>query len=81
MWLAVSLVSGLATSVIFRRKPHGTTQRRSLPAVLLGLTLTAARPAIKLWLGHQTKLWLARLVSQVLENHLVARPSPPSKFR
>jgi len=80
-WLAGSLASGIAASFLFRRKPQSTKKRRSLSAILLDLTLTAARPMVKLWLGDQFKLWLARLASQAAENRLLSRTSPTSKFR
>jgi len=81
IWLAASLASGIATSILLRRNPRATNKRRSLPGTLLGLTLTAARPMVKIWLGNQVNLWLARMVSPTPENRLISRPSPISKFR
>jgi len=81
IWLAGSLASGIATSFLFRRKPQATKKHRSLSATLFGLTLTAARPLVKLWLGDQMKLWLTRLANQALENRLISRISPASKSR
>jgi hypothetical protein len=58
-WILASLASGLAASFLLRRKPPPTTKRRAIPGILLGLTLTAARPLVKIWLGDQLKHWLA----------------------
>jgi hypothetical protein len=58
-WILASLASGLAASFVLRRKPPTTNQRRAIPGILLGLTLTAARPLVKIWLGDQLKHWLA----------------------
>jgi len=58
-WMLASLVSGLVASFVLRRKPLTTTKRRPIPGILLGLTLSAARPLAKIWLGDQVKHWLA----------------------
>ena len=59
-WLFGSLATGLAASFAFRRRPAATVKkRRGIPATLLGLTLTAARPIAKVWLAGQAKRWLA----------------------
>lgn len=54
-WMAGSLVSGLAASLLFRSKPAPVKKRRGFPAAVLGLTLTAARPLLKVWLANQVK--------------------------
>jgi hypothetical protein len=54
-WLAGSLASGFAASLLFRGRPAPATKRRGIPATLLGLTLTAARPLLKVWLANQVK--------------------------
>jgi hypothetical protein len=56
-WLAGSLASGLAASLWFRRKPAVSAKRRGFPIGLLGLTLTAARPLVKVWLAGLLKQW------------------------
>jgi len=58
-WLLASLASGLAASFLFRRKPPIATNRRAIPGILLGLTLTAARPLAKIWLAKHLKHWIA----------------------
>lgn len=58
-WLFGSLASGLAASLIFRRRPAVEKKRRGIPGTLLGLTLTAARPLAKVWLADQIKHWIA----------------------
>jgi hypothetical protein len=61
-WLLGSLGSGLAASLLFRRKPAAaateTTKHRGLLATLLGLALTAARPLLKAWLTNQATGYL-----------------------
>lgn len=62
-WLLGSLGSGLAASLLFRRKPTAAatvaTKHRGLFASLLGLALTAARPLLKAWLTNQATGYLA----------------------
>lgn len=60
-WLFGSVASGLAASLLFRRKTAaaGPKKSRSLYASLLGLTLTAAQPLAKIWLSGQVKNYLA----------------------
>jgi hypothetical protein len=61
-WLLGSLGSGLAASLMVRRRSAVAPQKkRGMPGVLLGLTLTAARPLAKLWLNGQIKQWTAGL--------------------
>lgn len=79
IWLLGSLASGLAASFVFRRKPATNLKHRAIPATLLGLTLTAARPLLKIWLGGQVKQWLAGPSCQSLAGRLLHRPAPPSK--
>jgi hypothetical protein len=60
-WLVGSAVSGLAASLIFRRRPVVSgKKRKSLPLAILGLTLTAVRPLAKVWLTDQLKGYLTR---------------------
>jgi hypothetical protein len=62
-WLLASLGSGLAASLLFRRKPAAepalTGKRRGLLPTLLGLAFTAARPLLKTWLANQAAGYLA----------------------
>lgn len=58
-WLFGSLASGLFATMLFRRKPAAPKKPRGFPGVLLGLTLTAVRPLVKVWLADQLKNWLA----------------------
>lgn len=61
-WLIGSLASGLAASLLFRRKsapaPPKPEKSRSLPLSLLALTLTAVRPLAKVWLADQVKSYV-----------------------
>lgn len=59
-WLFGSLASGLAASLLFRRRPAVAKKRRGIPGTLLGLTLTAARPLAKVWLTDQLKNWISQ---------------------
>lgn len=74
-WLFGSLASGLAASFLFRRKPAEEKKRRGFPGMLLGLTLTAARPIAKVWLADQLKHWLA---GQSMSAGLLRQSSHPS---
>jgi hypothetical protein len=59
-WMFGSMATGLAASLIFRRRSaESPKKRRGIPATLLGLTLTAARPLAKVWLADQAKRWLS----------------------
>lgn len=78
-WLFGSLASGIAATFLLRRQPPRATKRRSLPVALLGLTLTAARPFAKIWLGDQLKHWLARYASPTPAGRLASRPMPTPK--
>jgi hypothetical protein len=77
-WLAGSLVSGLAASLMFRRKPVVEKKRRGIAGVLLGLTLTAARPLAKVWLAGQLKQWAAGSSPAPVANFLQSRSSSSS---
>jgi len=54
-WLFGSVASGLAASLMFRRRPAAPKKRRGISGALIGLTLTAARPLAKVWLSGQLK--------------------------
>ena len=58
-WLFGSAASGLAASLLFRRKPApAARQDRGIPFKILGLILTLVRPMAKLWLTGQVKNYL-----------------------
>jgi len=77
-WLVGSLVSGLAASLIFGRKPAAPEKkRRSLPVALLGLSLTAVRPLAKVWLTDQVKQYFSAQRTGSSASQLP--PSPSSK--
>ena len=62
-WLFGSVASGLAASLLFRRRPvriEKAKKSKSLPLAVLGLTLTAVRPFAKVWLTDQVKNYLSR---------------------
>lgn len=55
-WILGSTAIGLAASLLFRRRPKAAPKKsHGLTNVLLGLTLTAVRPLVKLWLSGQLK--------------------------
>lgn len=59
-WLLGSLMVGLAGSLLLTRRPAPVEKKkRGIPAVLLGLSLTALRPFAKVWLTDQVKHYLA----------------------
>jgi hypothetical protein len=78
-WLFGSLASGLAASLMFRRKPPVATKRRGIPALLFGLTLTAARPLAKVWLANQLKQWASGATGLPPSGSQQPRPAPKSK--
>ncbi len=82
-WLLGSLASGLAASLMFRRNPPPSSRpkTRRLPARLVGMAWTAARPLAKIWLGDQVKNWLMGQALQSPSNHLLTRFVPTSKSR
>jgi hypothetical protein len=77
-WLFGSLASGLVASLFLprRRKSVTKTNHRGLAGMLLGLTLTAARPMAKVWLSNQVGGWLRKMSA----NAHAARPLPKSQF-
>jgi len=59
-WLIGSAASGLAASLLFRRRPaRAEKTRRGLPFKFLALILTVVRPMAKVWLTGQLKNHLA----------------------
>jgi hypothetical protein len=65
------MATGLAASLIFRRRPAASAKkRRGIPATLLGLTLTAARPLAKMWLANQAKHWLSPQASSPMNGRM-----------
>lgn len=74
-WLVGSAVSGLAASLIFRRRPVVTEKKpRSFPLAVLGLAFAAARPFAKIWVTDQLKAYLAGYASKPPTRY--APPSP-----
>jgi hypothetical protein len=72
IWVTGSIVSGLAASMLFRRKKSARAEKsRGLAGTLLGLTLTTARPLLKIWLGDALRKWL----SQRISTSLVSNPT------
>jgi hypothetical protein len=61
-WFLGSIGSGLAASMLFRRKERGTLEKksRSLSSTLIGLGVSAARPMAKAWLAGQAKRYFTK---------------------
>lgn len=78
-WMFGSLASGLAASLVFRRKPPTAKPSRGIPAKMLGVVWTASRPLVKIWLADQVKNWLAGQALPAPASRLLARLSPTSK--
>lgn len=58
-WLFGSVASGLAASLLFRRKSSQAQKKpRGLILTLIGLILTVLRPTLKVWLTDQLKNYL-----------------------
>jgi hypothetical protein len=66
-WMLGSLFSGIAVSMIFRRKPKIVAKSRIFPTTLMGLTLTAVRPLVKVWLAGVMKKWAADALAGKLQ--------------
>lgn len=78
-WLFGSLASGLVASLFLSRrhnKPVEKTNRKGVAGMLLGLTLTAARPLAKVWLSNQA----GRLLRQYSTNPSTANPVSKPRF-
>ncbi len=80
-WLLGSLGTGLAASLMFRKKNVTDKKRRGIPGVLMGLTLTAARPLAKVWLANQAKQWIAEFAAAHSDRLAPPRPAPISKYQ
>lgn len=78
-WLLGSLASGLAGSLLFRRRRVAPVRKahKSLLLTLLGLALTAARPFAKVWLADQVKNYLTGRAAGFFAH----RPSRRSQFQ
>ncbi len=70
-WLFGSLFSGYLASALFTRRGRKEAKpgRRGIAGVLLGLTLTAARPVAKLWLTNQAGRWLRQFSTDPREDN------------
>jgi hypothetical protein len=78
-WLFGSLASGLVASLFLplrRNKPVEKPGRKGVAGMLLGLTLTAARPLAKVWLSNQA----GRLLRQYSANPSNTNPAPQTRF-
>lgn len=80
-WLFGSLASGLAASLMFRRRPAPAVVKKSrgMVGILLGVGLTAARPLLKVWLTNQVGRWLSDSSSNAPGDRPVSRPFPKSQ--
>ncbi|MGD7653499.1 MAG: hypothetical protein ACQCXQ_09820 [Verrucomicrobiales bacterium] len=63
-WVAGSMASGLAASLLLRSKARKPKKHRKFSSKLFGLTLTAARPMLKIWLANLAKQWLAEMAAR-----------------
>lgn len=61
-WLGGSLVAGMATSLLFRRKPKRektAAKKKTLLGLLLTMLIASLRPFVKVWLTGQLKQYIA----------------------
>ncbi len=70
-WLGGSLVAGMFTSLLFRRKPKVEKKKKGLAGFLLGLAVSGLRPLVKVWLAGQLKNFVA---SKFESGELPSRP-------
>lgn len=82
-WLFGSAASGLAASLLFRRKPApAAKQERGMPFKILALILTLVRPMAKLWLTGQVKNYLTTASREPVPARPVNKAaSPPTSFQ
>jgi len=73
-WMAGSMFSGLAASLLLRRKPARIVKSSGTLVAVLGMLFTAARPLLKIWLAALAK----RLASRAQERFLASRRSARS---
>ena len=61
-WMAGSVISGMAASVFFRRKPKATAMARPGSAwlAILAMLAAVAKPLAKAWLMGRLKDWFER---------------------
>ncbi len=76
-WMAGSLVSGMAASLLLRRKPkHAPAKSKGLLLALLAMLFSAAKPLLKAWLAGRLKDLLLRSHSTISPDRPIARPLP-----
>ena len=67
-WLGGSLVAGMFTSLLFRRKgkrvKEAEKKKKTVVGFLLGLAFSALRPFLKVWLAGQLKNFVASKFDQ-----------------
>lgn len=71
-WLAGSLLTGFAATLVFRRKPAAPKRTRGLRGLALALALSAVRPVVKAWIGERLK----QVLAAQLRPRLPSRPLP-----
>lgn len=82
-WLFGSAASGLAASLLFRRKPARSQKPdRGLALTLVGLILTVVRPMAKVWLTGILKNYLtAPPRGQAIDPPFAESTRPPTSFQ
>ncbi len=74
-WLVGSVLAGLATSLLFRRRSRAKAPKsKGISGALMALTLTAARPLAKVWLTKKLGEWSSDLLAR-------SAAPPPSPFK
>ena len=77
LWMAGSLFSGMAASLLFRRKPkHPPAKSKGLLIAILTMLASAAKPLVKAWLAGRLKELLLRSQTKISPGRPVARPLP-----
>lgn len=54
-WVGGAMATGLATALLFRRRPDPAKKAKRSGGLLFSLVLAAAKPAFKVWLTRQLK--------------------------
>ena len=75
-WMAGSLFSGVAASLLFRRRPVRVKKSKSALVAVLIILAKASRPLFKVWLVNQIKRWLTQSKAATAPGQPVPRPLP-----
>lgn len=76
-WVGGAAATGLATALLFRRKPGPARKPRTPGRLLLSLAVAAAKPALKAWLTRQFKDLLLTQLNRLSQSVAAPQPAAP----